>query len=76
MNATIQNSSFVLANIYAPNETKEQVCFFNEITEILNFNIEPDCNIIIGGDFNIIFDMEFDCSEGKPKVKLEVVSEL
>ena len=79
LNATIQNSSFVLANIYAPNENKEQVCFFNEITEILNnFDIEPDCNIFIGGDFNITFDTELDCSRRKPKVKdsVRVIKEI
>ena len=68
-----------LANIYAPNETKEQVCFFNEITEILNnFDIEPDCNIFIGGDFNITFDTELDCSRRKPKVKdsVRVIKEI
>ena len=62
MRAEIQNSPFVLANIYAPNECNDQVHFYNDLSQTLDsFGIDPDCNVIIGGDFNITFDPEVDC---------------
>ena len=59
-----------LVNICAPNKTSEQCTFFQEIqTELDNLNIEADCDIIIGGDFNVILDPEFDGLGGKPKLR-------
>ena len=46
------------------------VPFFQEIqTELDNLDIEADCDIIIGGDFNVILDSEFDGLGGKPKLR-------
>ena len=43
---------------------------FKEIqTELDSLSIEADCDIIIGGDFNVILDPEFDGLGGKPKLK-------
>ena len=73
MRAEIQNSPFFLVNIYAPNESNDQVNFYNELTQTLDsFDIDPDCNVIIGGDFNITFDPDVDCSGGKPIIKESV----
>ena len=64
---------FVFVNIYAPNKTSEQCTFFEEIqTELDGSSIEADCGIIIGGDFNVILDPEFDGLGGKPKLKESV----
>ena len=66
----VQEQPFVFVNIYAPNKTSEQCIFFHEIqTELDSLNIEADCDIIIGGDFNVILDPEFDGLRGKPKLK-------
>ena len=66
----VQEQPFVFVNIYAPNKTSEQCIFFQEIqTELDNLNIEADCDIIIGGDFNVILDPEFDGLGGKPKLR-------
>ena len=66
----MQEQPFVFVNIYAPNKTSEQCTFFQEIqTELNNLNIEADCDIIIGGDFNVILDPEFDGLGGKPKLR-------
>ena len=55
--AKVQDYPFLFVNLYAPNKTNEQLTFFEEIGEELDkFCLEDDCNIVIGGDFNAIFD--------------------
>ena len=69
----IQNSPFVLTNDYAPNITEEQVDFFHNIEQQLeSLDLDPDSNIMIGGDFNVTFNTDLDCSGGKPIVKKSV----
>ena len=69
----VQEQPFVFVNIYAPNKSSEQCIFFQEIqTELDSLNIEADCDIITGGDFNVILDPEFDGLGGKPKLKESV----
>ena len=71
----VQEQPFVFVNIYALNKTSEQCIFFQEIqTELDSLNLETDCDtcIIIGGDFNVILDHEFDGLGGKPNLKESV----
>ena len=66
----MQEQPFVFVHIYAPNKTSEPCTFFEEIqTELDSLSVEADCDIIIGGDFNVILDPEFDGLGGKPKLK-------
>ena len=66
----VQEQPFVFVNINSPNKTSERCTFFQEIqTELDNPNIEADCDVIIGGDFNVILDPEFDGLGGKPKLR-------
>ena len=37
-----------------------------------NIDIDDDCRIIIGGDFNVILDPDLDGWGGKPKLKESV----
>ena len=60
LEALVQDQKFILLNIYAPNKSDEQL-FFGQIKDKLDrINIEDDCKIIIGGDFNVILDPDFD----------------
>ena len=69
----MQDQKFLLLNIYAPNKTSEQTYFFGKIKEELdNIDIDDDCRIIIGGDFNVILDPDLDGWGGKPKLKESV----
>ena len=70
LEAIIQDSPFLLLNIYAPNKCSEQCDFFKTISEELNgsFTI-ADFSVIIGGDFNVIFYQELDGSGGLKKTK-------
>ena len=71
--AKVQDYPFLFVNLYAPNKTNEQLTFFEEIGEELdNFCLEDDCNIVIGGDFNAIFDPDLDGNGGNPKRKESV----
>ena len=57
LEANVQDHPFLFVDLYVPNKTNEQSTFFDEIREELdNFCLAEDCNIVIGGDFNIIFD--------------------
>jgi len=70
LKANVQEQSFILVNIYAPNKTSEQSIFFQEIQNVLDsLNIEAECDIIIGGDFNVILNPELNGLGGKPKLK-------
>jgi len=51
--ATIQDSPFLLVNLYTPTKSREQCNFFDDVKSALDeLNLDPDCEIIIGGDFN------------------------
>ena len=71
--AKVQDYPFLFVNLYAPNKKNEQLTFFEEIGEELDkFCLEDDCNIVIGGDFNAIFDPDLDGNGGNPKRKESV----
>ena len=70
LEAIIQDSLFLLLNIYAPNKCSEQCDFFKTISEQLNSTFTlSDFSVIIGGDFNVIFDQDLDGSGGLKKTK-------
>ena len=70
LEANVQDHPFLLVNLYAQNKTNKQSLFFEEIREELdNFSLEEDCNIVIGGDFNVIFHPDQDGYGGNPKRK-------
>ena len=56
-------------NLYAPTKTCEQILFFDQVANIL----DPNCQIIIGGDFNTHLDPILDnlgrTIESKPSAK-------
>ena len=72
----IQGAKFHLINCYAPVGEKEQGEFFQAVNEKL-INVCPDSdNLIMGGDFNIIFDPDLDKQGGRKKVKQESLNVL
>ena len=73
LEALIQDSPFVLLNIYAPNKSTEQCDFFNKIAEELKSSLAfSDFSLVVGGDFNVIFDQDLDGSGGVQKTKESV----
>ena len=67
--AMIQDSPFLLLNIYAPNKCAEQCDFFKTVAEELKTNVSSECSIVVGGDFNVIFYPYLDDSGGVRKKK-------
>jgi len=53
----------LLVNIYAPNEDNPE--FFRDI--FLEISKRDNCNIIVGGDFNLVLDLYTDKDGGRPK---------
>ena len=71
--ATVQGAKYVLAYIYAPNKVHQQCTFLKNLLETLDSNISsPVQRLIIGGDFNVTFDSNLDCSGGSPVLKESV----
>ena len=70
---TIQDSPFLLLNLYAPTKLNEQVAFFEEILSIIQTtSFDAECRIIMGGDFNVHLDAALDNSGGKIETKSTV----
>jgi len=62
LDLNIDNYNFTLANVYAPNKDIPE--FFDKLFELISeFNNE---NVIIGGDFNLVFDINLDKKGGRP----------
>ena len=67
----IQGSPYILVNCYAPNNEQEQIKLFHVIRDHLK-KLEPDedVNIILEGDWNLIFNSSLDALGGKPGLKV------
>ena len=53
----IQDSAFLFINLFAPTKSSEQLPLFYQVANILkDFNVEPNCQIIIAGDFSVHLD--------------------
>lgn len=58
LKGVLQWHQFVFVNIYSPNKTKDQCIFFEEIQKQLDkLELEENCEVVIGGDFNVIDSM-------------------
>lgn len=54
VDAKIQDTSFKLVNIYAPNSEENQINFYHHLRKKMKDNIDATENIKIGGDWNVI----------------------
>ena len=70
IDALIQESPFLLLNIYSPNKTSEQCTFFANILSVLDkTNLNSSSQLIVGGDFNVHLDAEMDKGGGRVEKK-------
>ena len=75
LDALIQDSPFLLVNIYSPTKPCKQIQIFDKIACLIEEKMsQSDYQIILGGDFNVTFEPNLDCSGGKPSVKNSVKS--
>ena len=49
----IDNTKIILVNVYAPNETNQQVVFLRELSKNLLSKYDNE-NLVLGGDFNCV----------------------
>ena len=62
----IDDSVFVLINIYNPNTKSEQLQTLNDFINILEtFEDIRDKSLVLGGNFNVIFSPSLDSEGGK-----------
>ena len=69
LHAMVQDTPFLLINIYVPNKCAEQSNFFNSISNEIKTCVTLDWSIVLGGDVNVTFDPELDGSGGIEKKK-------
>ena len=53
---------------YAPHKVKNSA-FFLRRRQLDELELEKNCEVIIGGDLNVIIDADLDGTGGKPQVK-------
>ena len=65
-----QGNPYVLINYYAPNLETQQVSALDELTTVLsNLELKENINLISGGDFNLILNLNLDADGGNPTRK-------
>ena len=70
LDVTVQGSNYIMGNVYAPNKIQEQCSHFDKLQPKLdNLVTGQNQRIIIGGDFNVVRDLDLDSSGGSPKEK-------
>ena len=72
--AIIQDTPFLLINIYAPSKTSNQSSFFQALSELIPAEElrESNYKFVTGGDFNVALKPSLDCSGGNTTLKESV----
>ena len=72
----IQGSPILLTNLYNPNNEEEQVSVIANLLQAIELiDSNHGYEVILGGDFNVIFDIKTDSDGGgKPKLKLSSIA--
>ena len=72
--AIIQDTPFLLINIYAPNKTSNQSSFFQALSDLISVEVlrESNYKFVIGGDFNVALQPSLGCSGGITTLKESV----
>ena len=77
VDATIDDTVFVLINIYNANTEFEQLETLSDLVSIVDKvkDIQSK-NIVLEGDFNVIFDISFESLGGNPCLKEKSIAQL
>ena len=66
----IDESEFILINLYNANKESEQTQIFNKLNTLLsNLDLSSEKHIIFAGDFNLFLDCSLDAKGGSPSLK-------
>ena len=73
----VDETNFVLVNIYNPNTETEQVKTLLDLGKMLEIIKDfSDKHIVLAGDFNFFFDTSLDSYGGKPTLKKKSIPNL
>ena len=73
----IDDSEFILINLYNASTESEQIQTFNVLnTLVSNWNLSSEKNIIFAGDFSLYLDCSLDAKGGSPSLKKHSLSKL
>ena len=75
LDVKVDESNFVLDNIYNPNTKTEQVATLHVLDKMLETIKDLyDKHIVLAGDFNFFFDTSLDSYGGKPTLKKKSIA--
>ena len=70
----IDDSEFILVNLYNANTESEQINPFIELNTLLsNVDLSSEKQIIFAGDFNLFFDHSLDAKGSSPNLKKNIL---
>ena len=77
LDVTINDSKYILINLYNVNTEKEQLEMLSNLFALLKtFDIDPNKHIIMAENFNLFFNSKLDVVGGKPALKRKSLAKL
>ena len=77
LDVKIQGKPYLIINLYGDNDQAGQVVTLAKLESLLeSFDIKTERKIILGGDFNVIFDKRLDADRGSPCLKVGTIQKL
>ena len=75
LDVKVSDSDFLLINLYNANKKSEQLNALSAVCNLLDDITDLRCKyIILGGDFNIFFNLTYEARGGNPKMKNKSVA--
>ena len=72
----LEEQKYIIVNLYNDNVQSKQIETLKNLEKMIE-NAQPlENEIIIGGDFNFIFDKKLDAYGGRPELKLHSIAEV
>ena len=77
VDVSVNDSEYILINLHNANNEKKQINVFSNMFALLKkFDINPKKQIIMAGDFNLLFDSKLDAQGGNPTMKKKPIAKL
>ena len=77
LDVDIDDSNYILINIYNPNTEPEQISTLNQLSNLLkSLDINNHKQILFAGDFNLFFDRNLEAKGGNPSLKQKSISKI
>ena len=74
---SINNSEYILINLYNANNENEQIDVLSSLSKLLEeFDISLTKQPVMSGDFNLFFNSKLDAQGGNPTLKRKSLAKL